>query len=170
MERRVHLLRHAKSSWDHSLVDHDRPLAPRGQRALPALARHLREAGVEVDLVLCSTARRTVQTLEGVRPALPDRVQVAIEAGLYGAPAVDLLRRLQSLPDGITQVMLIAHNPGIGDLAEALAGGGDPALLCRLGAKYPTGALATIAFDCAWAELRRGAGRLDAFVVPRELE
>ena len=61
------LLRHAKSSWDDSeLVDHDRPLAPRGRRAVRLIAEHLGREGVTLALVLCSSARRT---LEGIAPA-----------------------------------------------------------------------------------------------------
>ena len=38
------LLRHAKSSWDHSqLSDEERPLAPRGVEALPLMGRVLEE-------------------------------------------------------------------------------------------------------------------------------
>ena len=68
--RRLYLLRHAKSSWkDEGLADHDRPLARRGRRAAKAIARHLREQGVEPELVLCSTARRARETLEAKFPA-----------------------------------------------------------------------------------------------------
>jgi phosphohistidine phosphatase len=68
-ERRLYLLRHAKSSWKEAgLADHDRPLARRGRRAAKAIGRHLREQRVEPELVLCSTARRTRETLEGIEP------------------------------------------------------------------------------------------------------
>jgi hypothetical protein len=63
--RRLYLLRHAKSSWeDVGLADHDRPLAPRGRRAAKAIGRHLRDSGIEPELVLCSSARRAQETLE----------------------------------------------------------------------------------------------------------
>ncbi len=63
--KRLYLLRYAKSSWkDTSLPDHDRPLAGRGRRAAKAIAGHLREHGIEPELVLCSTARRARQTLD----------------------------------------------------------------------------------------------------------
>ena len=61
------LLRHAKSSWDDSeLVDHDRPLAPRGRRAAKLVAEHLGREGIIPALVLCSSARRTRETLERI--------------------------------------------------------------------------------------------------------
>ena len=66
--------------------------------------------------------------------------------------------------------LLIGHNPGIGDLALALAGGGEAAALQRLREGYPTGALATLAIaDDGWAELADGGAELTDYVVPREL-
>jgi phosphohistidine phosphatase len=63
--KQLFLLRHAKSSWDDAeLVDHDRPLAPRGRRAAKLIAEHLGREGVTPALVLCSSARRTRETLE----------------------------------------------------------------------------------------------------------
>ena len=58
------LLRHAKSAWsDPRLDDHDRPLNGRGERAAKAMADHIAREGPRPDLILCSTAMRTRQTL-----------------------------------------------------------------------------------------------------------
>ena len=52
--RTLHLLRHAKSSWDDlGIRDHDRPLSGRGERAAAAMAAYFRQVGVTPDLVLC---------------------------------------------------------------------------------------------------------------------
>ncbi|MBW3604947.1 MAG: histidine phosphatase family protein [Actinobacteria bacterium] len=70
--RTLYLLRHAKSSWDDpTLADHDRPLAARGIRATSAVADHLRHARVFPDVVLCSAARRTRETLDLLGDAIP---------------------------------------------------------------------------------------------------
>ncbi len=67
-------------------------------------------------------------------------------------------------------MLLIGHNPGLQDLALALAGGGDAESLTRLRAKMPTAALATLAAPATrWRDLRPGGAALVAFVVPREL-
>jgi phosphohistidine phosphatase len=168
--RVVHLLRHAKSSWDDPLLaDHERPLSPRGRRAAARIAAHLTREGIRPALVLCSSSRRTRQTLEPVAAALPD-VPTHVEADLYGAGEESLLRRLRRLPDAAGSVLLVGHNPGLHDLALALAGAGDSETLARLRAKMPTGALATLASPAArWRDLRRGGAELVAFVVPREL-
>src|SRR5207248_2056438 len=94
----LYLLRHAKSSWaDSEVADHDRPLAPRGKKATRALARHFKEAQVRPALVLCSTAARARETLDGVVGSLDD-VDVWYESDLYGASAAELLDRLHRLP------------------------------------------------------------------------
>lgn len=166
----LYLLRHAKSSWDDPvLADHERPLSPRGRRAAARIAEHLNSEGIRPALILCSSSRRTRQTLELVAAALPD-VPTQVEADLYGAGEGSLLRRLQQLPDTAGSVLLVGHNPGLQELALALAGGGDPETLARLRAKVPTGALATLAAPVTrWRDLRPRGAELVAFVVPRGL-
>src|SRR5262245_6241843 len=115
--KHLYLLRHAKSSWkDTSLPDHDRPLAGRGRRAAKAIAGHLREQGIEPELVLCSTARRARETLERIEPALGASA-LCLEDELYAAGAPALLERLRSVPDPVGSVMLIGHNPALEELA-----------------------------------------------------
>jgi phosphohistidine phosphatase len=166
----LHLLRHAKSSWaDQTLPDHDRPLAPRGLRDAKRIADHLRRLGIAPDLTLCSTARRTRETLALIRPALGDTASVRLESELYGATAETLLERVRAVPEDVASVMLIGHNPGLHDLALLLASTG--AGLERLAAKFPTAALATLALPAAtWEQLDRGGAVLDAYVVPKELD
>jgi phosphohistidine phosphatase len=166
----IYLLRHAKSSWDEpELPDHDRPLAKRGRKAVVVLREHFLESGITPDLVLCSSAVRAIQTLEGVREGLPPGTRVEIEAGLYAAGAASLLERLRRLPEEIGSVMLVGHNPEIEDLAAKLAGGGDPDARAAVEAKYPTGGLATLAFEGPWRELDRKGATLEGFAVPRRL-
>jgi phosphohistidine phosphatase len=164
------LLRHAKSSWDDpDLSDRLRPLAPRGVRAAKAMARHMRAAGVAPDLVLCSPARRAVQTWEGVAPGVPPDTAVEIDEAIYHAEGDELLDRLRRVPSGIASVLLVGHNPGLQDLAVELVGSGDPGLRERLVTKFPTAALASIEVPGEWHELTWGAATLVAVVVPREL-
>jgi phosphohistidine phosphatase len=165
--KRLFLLRHAKSSWDDpGLDDRDRPLAPRGRRASELIAGHLRREGIAPSLVLCSSARRTRQTLERVIPAL-DASDVSIEDGLYGASSGGLLERLREVPEDIESVMLVGHQPAIQELALDLAG--DGAELSRVRAKFPTAALATLLFAGEWSELAPGSAELVAYVKPKEL-
>jgi phosphohistidine phosphatase len=168
--RRLYLLRHAKSSWDDpGLADRDRPLARRGEKALERMHEHLTGTAEGPELVLCSSARRTRMTLDGIAGALPTDVDIEIEDGLYAAASGALLSRLQRVPDDVARVMLIGHNPGLEDLALLLVGAGDRSTRARMATKFPTGALATLGFDGPWAALDAGGATLEEFVVPREL-
>lgn len=169
MTRTLHLLRHAKSSWDDAaLPDHDRPLAPRGVRATGALREHARRTGLHVDLVLVSSARRAQQTWEGVAPGVI-ATAVRTEPGIYEATASALLRLVRGLPGEVRSVLLVGHDPGFHDLATMLAARGDGDDLAALREKYPTGALATLTFDGEWSQLDADGARLAAFVRPRDL-
>jgi phosphohistidine phosphatase len=167
--KRLWLLRHAKSSWDQpSLADADRPLAPQGQRAAEVLAAHLAASDVRPTVVLCSSSLRTRETLAAILPALgtPSR---SGSSRLYGAGAAQLLDRLRQVSNKASSAMLIAHNPGIQDLALALATGG-PAL-AGLREKFPTGALTTVELDVErWRDLDHGTGTATILVTPRSLE
>jgi phosphohistidine phosphatase len=168
-ERRLYLLRHAKSSWDDAtLPDRDRPLAPRGRRAATRIAGYLAREGIDPELVLCSSAVRTVQTLELLRPALGSDGTVLVEDGLYAASSDRLLERVRRVPDAVASAMLVGHNPGLQRLALDLASGG--ADLERLERKFPTAALATLALTDRWSRLAPGHAELTEYVVPRDLD
>jgi phosphohistidine phosphatase len=163
----LHVLRHAKSSWDEpGLADADRPLAPRGRRAARRIGQRLREAGIRPGLVLCSPAVRARETVELLGDALAG-VDVAVEEALYGADADELEERLRRLPDTVAEALLVGHNPALQSLVLGLARPGE--LRDRAAQKLPTAALATLALDGAWAELDEGGATLTALVLPREL-
>jgi phosphohistidine phosphatase len=172
VSRTLLLLRHAKSSWDDSSVrDHDRPLAPRGDRAARLVAEHLRSEGLRPALVLCSSARRTRDTLELLGPAIDPDADVRIEPDLYGADAGEILDLIRTVDEAVPSVLVIGHNPGLEDLASDLAGDGEEAALDELRTKFPTAALAR--FDLGrstWADLGAGAAYLTSLVLPRDLE
>jgi phosphohistidine phosphatase len=166
------LLRHAKSAWGQpGLTDHERPLSKRGERAAETMAEYIVHNAPRPDLILCSTAVRTRQTLAPLvhrlaNPAPP----IALEKGLYLATEGELLVRLRAVPEEVWTVLLIGHNEGIGELANALAGDGEPATLARLHEKYPTGALATLRLgEVPWQDLAPGHADLVAFVRPRDI-
>jgi phosphohistidine phosphatase len=168
--RRLYLLRHAKSSWDDpDQADLRRPLAARGWKAVKALERHMRAVDVVPDLVLCSPAVRAVQTWEGVAPGLPPGTPIELDEAVYDAGAGELLGRLRRLPPEIDSVLVVGHNPGLGNLALGLVAAGDARLRARMETKFPTGALASLTLAAAWRDLRWGTATLVDYVVPRDL-
>jgi phosphohistidine phosphatase len=164
----LHVLRHAKSSWDDpSLDDFDRPLAPRGRRAAKKLGAYVQTAGIEPALVLCSPARRTVETLERLGTL---EGEVRLEPALYGASAEELLTVIRTTPAHVPSILLVGHNPGLQDLAVRFASAGDARQIGRMREKMPTGAMASFEVDAeAWDAVSPRAGRLVGYVVPKEL-
>jgi phosphohistidine phosphatase len=165
--RRLLLLRHAKAEATVGpQPDADRALSAQGRRGCRLLADYLAAQRLAPDLILCSSSRRTRQTVELIAGALPPAVPVLTEDRLYLAPPEDLLARLRDIDDGVPTVMLVGHNPGIHRLAVGLlAGPSRPRI-----PTFPTAALAVEDLLVGrWAELGSGAARLVSFVTPREL-
>jgi phosphohistidine phosphatase len=130
------------------------------------MAKHLRRLGREPELVLCSSATRTRETLELLWPAVGGST-VMLEEELYAASVDELLARIRRVPDAVASVLLIGHNPGLHELALALASTGDE--LERLEAKFPTAALATLVLEKNWSRLTPADATLAAYVVPKQL-
>ncbi len=167
----LYLLRHAKSSWDEpSLADRDRPLAPRGCRAATLIGQHLARFDARPELVLCSPARRSAETLERLLEALGPTAAPRVETReeLYLGGQRTLLDAVRELPTDTSRVLLIAHNPDLHELAVSLSGSGEPGPLAALKERFPTGALAVLGLS-DWAEANAGVGRLKEFVRPRDL-
>lgn len=141
-------------------------------KAAELMAAHLVASAPRPDLILCSTAMRTRQTLAPLlerfeSPAPP----IALEKGLYLASADTLLKRLRALPGTVGTVLMIGHNDGMWHVAEMLAGNGKASLLADLREKFPTGALATLQVEIDdWSKLKAGAATLAAYDCPRDLE
>jgi phosphohistidine phosphatase len=171
MTKQLLLLRHAKSSWDDAaLADIDRPLSARGEKAARRIGRHLAEAGLAPDLVLCSPSRRTRDTLQLVQEDAGLALTVVIEPRIYLAEPRALLALVRAAPEEVGRLMLVGHDPGLPRLAIALTRGQQDALTERLKVKFPTGALAVLGCDVrSWRGVKAGACRLQEFVAPKEL-
>ena len=167
----VLLLRHAKSSWDHpQLTDHQRPLAKRGIKASPRIGRFIADSDLVPQRVLCSSARRAVETWELVAEELDGHPAVEFRTDVYHATTGHLVDIIQNLPEGENRVLLVGHNPTFEDLAIHLAGDGDPEARAELRQKYPTGALAVLEFPVhSWTQVSPGQGFLRSFTKPRSL-
>ncbi len=170
--RQLLLLRHAKSSWDDpALSDHARPLNPRGRDAARAMAEAMHRLGLAPDVVLVSSARRTLQTLAALEP-WEEPPLVEVMDALYLAPAPEILAVLRRAAPASRCMLLIGHNPGLHELAAQLANAHAPAgdkQVRRLNDAYPTGALAAFSIATPWQELGPAGARLTRFLVPKDL-
>ncbi len=167
MTTALYLVRHAKSSWaDITVDDHDRPLRNRGRRRAARLAGWLEERSLGCDLVLCSTALRTRQTLEILLPVLAD-AEVRYEEDLYHGDARHLVSLLRRTPPAMERVMVVGHDPVLQMTAQYLAATATGDAMDRLDRKFPTSALAMLTFGSAgWAALRQHMGHLEFFCIP----
>lgn len=115
------LTRHAKSDWgDPGVEDHERPLNARGRRDAPVMARRFAESGGRVQRLISSSAVRARSTAAVFGAELG--VEVELDDALYLAPASRLLAT--AAETGADAVMLVAHDPGITELAALLSRGG----------------------------------------------
>jgi phosphohistidine phosphatase len=174
--RRLMLFRHAKTEHDApSGRDQDRRLDNRGRHDAAEIGGFIGRNPPYPDLVLVSHAVRALQTWEIAWEAMKEfapapRVELTPE--LYGADVSQLLETVRnaSVSDP-KRLMLVGHNPGMHELAVALAGSGDAAGREALADNLPTAALAIVDFDIDdWTNVRIRRGRLELFVSPKLLK
>jgi phosphohistidine phosphatase len=175
--KRLYLLRHAKAvPADPALDDHARELTVRGMHDASAMARYMRKNGFVPGLMLISTSARTRQTAQLVLHEM--QVKTDYREALYLAEAGKILGMVQGVAQSAAQstdsVMVVAHNPGLEDLASILAR--EPVRRKErqrrdvLEEKFPTAALAVLDFDVQkWREIGPGEGKLVDFVRPKDL-
>jgi len=171
--KRLFLLRHAKAQpADGSSEDFDRTLMLSGMQDTGAMARYLRKSDYKIDLILCSSSARTVQTAELMLQELA--CEIEYRDNLYLAEAGKIAAAVRGAPASIACLMVVGHNPGLEACATLLAR--EPVRRKErirheaLEEKFPTCALAILDFDVGrWRDVAQGAGKLAEFVRPKDL-
>lgn len=169
MTKSLILMRHLKSDWDDAgLTDHQRPLSERGRSDGPIIRDALFARCPPPQMVLCSTARRTRETLAAVADLFPG-AEIVYDDAIYEATTAALMQITSRISDIVDCAMIIGHNPGIFDFAWTLARrseiSGNPAFT-----KFPTGAVAAFALPIdSWAEIGTGRGSIIAAFTPKSL-
>jgi len=134
--RKIYLLRHAQAASDFSAPDKERELTDLGKEQAFNVGLFLKTQNI--DLVLCSAATRTQQTLEQIRKTGAEFNNIEILENFYNAPAENLLDKIENTNKN---VLVIAHNPGIHQLAFQLSENSDQALVNKLTMGYPPATL-----------------------------
>jgi phosphohistidine phosphatase len=166
---RLHLLRHAKSSWKEDVEDRERRLNRRGREAARRVGRRMPATVGELDLVLCSSAVRTRETLELVLAHYKVRPRILIEDELYAASSQKLMDRLRQLDEDDRNVLLIGHNPGLHELAITLANTNSVSFRVLASGKFPTAARASFQIADCWSALGHSRYELVDYIAAEPL-
>jgi len=158
----ISLVRHAKSSWkDANASDFERSLNKRGERDAPLMGRRFASVEPPPDLILSSSARRAARTAQVIAEAIGYAAErISFDRALYLAAPAEMLGVIQDLDDRLVHVALVAHNPGLTDLCEVLAG-------VKID-NVPTCGIVRMSLTVdAWSGVSRGCGTLLDFDYPK---
>lgn len=154
----LYLLRHAQAApaTPPQMSDFERTLTPQGLHDAETVGKFMQDNGFKPDIVLCSAAKRTTQTAQNILTVLfgkQDGAQLLRE--LYNAPESELLETVRKADPAHDHLMLVAHNPGVADLAFSLG---------RI-ARYEPGTLSIFTAP-SWSFFAPGAVKLQKVFAP----
>ena len=162
--KRLILARHAKSSWDNALLsDIDRPLNKRGKKNAPVMAQHLKQLGIQVDVILSSPANRAFTTAQHYADSLLNSSgQLITRDDIYMADERELYEIIEQVSNSVNCLMLVGHNPTMTSFANRLSG--------QMIANVPTCGVVVIDFEMeGWQEIESRQGRMRYFAYPKKL-
>jgi len=162
--KRLYLVRHAKSSWNHpGLSDFDRPLNKRGMRDAPKMGEYLVEQRVLPQVIVCSPARRAHATAISFATAMQLPPSGIVEDDrVYAAVTATLIAIIKEWDDTWESVMMVGHNPGMADMAAVLAGAGV--------GRVPTCTVMGLGLDVAsWGDVAPGCGSQWFKIAPKSI-
>lgn len=114
------LWRHAEAKDPHGpIADAERELTPRGQRQAEKMAKWLRDQPLRDVDVICSPAKRAIQTVKTL--GLPYKIKTQLGVG---ASTADLLGAAE-WPDRPGAMIIVGHQPALGRLASLLLAGSE---------------------------------------------
>ena len=162
---RLILMRHAKAGAAAAgRGDRERPLTEEGRQDAAAIGRALAARGLRPDHALVSDAQRTRQTWDALSDAFGD-VELNIQPAAYDASSERLRVLVEDVEDTVGCLIVLAHNPGIHQLAVdyLIEGAASPGVIDRLTSGFPPGAAAVFGVDVA------GRRVFEGLVLPDEL-
>ena len=162
---RLILMRHARAgAASAGRGDRERPLTDEGRLDAVAVGQALDRLGYRPDHAIVSDAQRTRQTWDAASDSFGD-VEVRIEPGAYDASAERLRTFVEDIEDTVGCLLVLAHNPGIHQLAVdyLIEGAASPSVVDRLSTSFPPGAAAVFGVDVA------GRRQFEGLILPDEL-
>lgn len=166
MKKTLFLLRHAKSNHDGIEDDFHRPLTSKGLRDCTMIGQYLKQHRYIPEIAIISDSIRTTETTKHVLANIDSAIKVIPNHSLYLATAGEILKIIATIPDNVHSLMVVAHHPGLQNLATFLAG---PATepTKDLYHHYPTTALAMFEITADhWQQIDFSVAKLKDFVYP----
>ncbi|UPT77120.1 histidine phosphatase family protein [Sulfurovum sp. XGS-02] len=159
--KNLYLIRHAKSDWsDESQSDFERGLNKRGQKAIPTMAKALKEKKVMPDLILSSSAKRAQLTAKGLAKEIGYTGNIKYSDALYMAEPLDVISMIKEIKDKYDDVFIIGHNPETTELTDLM--------LDDYIDNVPTLGIVALKFPIKhWKKLKPEKVKLNFFIYPK---
>ncbi|MCB0451164.1 MAG: histidine phosphatase family protein [Confluentibacter sp.] len=160
--KKLLIVRHAKSSGEHHLNDHDRPLNERGISDAHLVSNHLNANDLAIDLAISSDAVRAKTTANIFVENLHIQPSIFhVEPDLYDFSGNNLIRIIKNCDNRVHNLMVFGHNHAITAFVNTF---GD-----RYIENVPTCGVVTILFDVdRWQDLTKG--KTISALFPRDLK
>lgn len=168
MSKTIYLLRHAQAVSSQGSSDQERALAEQGRQDALALGLLMKKKAYIPAMALCSSSVRTKETLQAIDQALNISDKKYLDS-FYAASPGTLFAGLQNLDNAVTSAVIVAHNPGIHELAMRLSADDNSAHINKVMGIYRPATLSVIETNVEnWADLQLGEGRLIDLLDPMD--
>ncbi|MFA3782300.1 histidine phosphatase family protein [Melioribacteraceae bacterium 4301-Me] len=161
--KKVFLVRHAKSSWENSLLsDFERPLNKRGEKDAHFMGELLAKKKIHPNIIISSPALRAITTAKIIADKLnyPEN-KIHIDKNIYEGTWKELLNIINSSPESYSDLMLVGHNPALTLLNNYLS---DEPII-----NIPTCGISGIKFEIKnWEEVTKAEGKNFLFEYPKK--
>lgn len=170
MGKKLFLLRHAQAASAQSNGDKSRNLTPKGIDDARALGQEMHRCDFIPDMILCSGATRTKETLAEIMKSLDKATtEITYDDIIYSGSTGDYLHLIQNMDDAYQNVLMVAHNPSIYELAILLSGMGSDSVMQRLSEGYQPATLSAIEVSCEkWADIQPAENTLIHIMNPMD--
>lgn len=157
----LYLVRHAKSSWQFDVIDHERPLNERGLEDAPKMAAHIALKMPKPDLMMSSDALRAKTTAVFFAKAYEiNDVEIVLNHKMYDFAGQALVEVIRDVDNDVNCLMVFGHNNAMTNFVNTY---GDQRI-----DNVATAAFTAIVFDIdSWRDLK--PGRTSYHIAPKEL-
>lgn len=158
----LYLVRHAKSSWNYDVIDHQRPLKKRGDSDAKLVSEYISTVIEKPDLLICSDALRALSTAVYFKENLKiSDTAFQVNPELYDFSGQQVLNVIHACNDNVDKLMVVGHNHAFTSLANVL---GTQSIN-----NVPTCGFVMIEFETkSWQDIKKGETKLCVF--PRDLK